>query len=89
MQGTPAALERAATLYQGDLLDGLNLKEPSFDEWLARERARLRELAASALSRLLAHQSEVGAIESAIRTGARLLTLDPLQEAAHRALMRL
>ena len=44
-EGSLAALERAAALYQGDLLEGLVLEEPSFEEWLIVQRLRLRELA--------------------------------------------
>src|SRR5215470_8071580 len=87
--GTAEALERAAALYQGDLLEGLSVNEPPFEEWLLAERERIRELAVEALARLVAHQSESQATERAIRTAIRLLALDPLQEAAHRALMRL
>lgn len=87
--GTPDALEEAAGLYQGDLLQGFSLDEPLFEDWLVPERERLRELALEALARLLACQSKTGATERAIQTAVRLLALDPLQEAVHRALMRL
>ena len=87
--GTPEALERAATLYQGDLLAGLVLAEVPFEEWLLGERERLRELALEGLAKLLAHQRKAGASEAAVATALRLLTLDPLQEVVHRALMRL
>src|SRR5262245_21087122 len=86
---TPEALERAATLYHGDLLEGLNVGEPPFEEWLASERERLRELAVDALAKLLRHLSDTGATEPAIRIALRALALDPLQEVVHRALMRL
>jgi DNA-binding SARP family transcriptional activator len=88
-EGTPAALENAAGLYRGDLLLGLDVSEPLFDEWLVAERERLRELAIEALARLLAHQSNAPSAERAIQTAIRLLALDPLQEAVHRTLMRL
>jgi hypothetical protein len=65
------------------------LDEPLFEEWLVPERERLRELALEALARLLACQSKTGTTERAIQTAVRLLALDPLQEAVHRALMRL
>src|SRR5262249_54435170 len=42
---TTGALEAAAALYQGDLLEGLSLAETPFEDWLRTERARLRELA--------------------------------------------
>lgn len=87
--GTPEALERAVSLYQGDLLEGLAVSEPGFEEWLLAERERLRELALEALAKLLAHQSKAETTERAIQTAVRLLALDPLQEVVHRALMRL
>lgn len=87
--GTPDALERAVALYRGDLLEGFVLDERPFEEWLVNERERLRELALEALARLLGHQSNAGQIERGIQTAVRLLAMDPLQEAVHRALMRL
>jgi predicted ATPase len=87
--GTAEALERAATLYRGELLEGVSVDEAPFEEWLLAERERLRELALEALARLLAHQSKSQATERAIQTAIRLLALDPLQEPAHRTLMRL
>ncbi len=88
-EGSPAALEAAAALYRGDLLEGVSVSEPAFEDWLLAERERLRELALEALARLLAHQTRADSTERAIQTAARLLALDPLQEAVHRALMRL
>lgn len=88
-EGTPRALEQAVALYQGDLLEGLGVKEEAFEEWLMTERERLRELALEALAKLLAHQTKAESAEAAIQTAVQLLALDPLQEAAHRALMRL
>ena len=88
-QGTPEALQHAADLYRGDLLEGLGVTERPFEEWLTAERARLRELALEALARLLAHQTRADAPAAAVATALRLLALDPLQEAVHRALMRL
>jgi DNA-binding SARP family transcriptional activator len=90
--GSPDALERAATLYGGDLLQGLPAQGPqpsAFEEWLAAERERLRELAIEALAKLSRAQRMAGARERALVTTLRLLSLDPLQEAAHRTVMRL
>jgi DNA-binding SARP family transcriptional activator len=87
--GTAAALASAADLYQGSLLEGLTIDEPTFDEWLQAERERLHEAALDALSRLLAHQARSAGTELAVRTALRLLALDPLLEAVHRTLMRL
>jgi len=88
-EGTPAALEQATALYRGELLAGLAVGEPAFEDWLRAQRERLRELVVEALARLLRHQQDTGALEAAVRTGLQLLALDPLQEPVHRVLMRL
>ena len=83
-----AASAHAAELYQGDLLEGLNLREELFMEWLEAERRRLRELALNGLACQLQTQQTEGEIEAGIQTSLRLLALDPLQEPVHRALMQ-
>jgi tetratricopeptide (TPR) repeat protein len=88
-EGTPAALERAVGLYRGDLLAGLGVTAPPFEDWLMTERERLRELALEALARLLTGQRAAGETAPAVQSARRLLALDPLQEAVHRTLMRL
>ena len=88
-EATPQALTRAAALYRGDLLLDLGGMEVAFEEWLLAERGRLREQALDAMTRLLAHQRQQGDVEAAIQSAVALLTLDPLQEGIHRALMRL
>ena len=87
--GARAPLERAAALYQGNLLEGLSLQEPSFEEWLVAERRRLRELALEAVGKLLELQRGAGVLEAALQTALRLVTLDPVQEHVHRTLMLL
>jgi TolB-like protein/Flp pilus assembly protein TadD len=78
-------LRRAASLYDGDLLDSLDVRDVAFDDWLSRERQRYRELMVASLKKLLPH--ETGA--AAMAVAQRVLTLDPLEEGGHRALMRL
>src|SRR5262245_39325496 len=85
----PDELERAAALYQGDLLEGISPGSAQFEEWLRAERERLHELALEVFAKLLRHQMKLADTEPAIQTALRLLGLDPLQEATHRALMRL
>ena len=87
-QATPHALKRAAALYKGDMLDGFSLKEDMFEGWARVERERLRHLASDMLTKLIAHCDRVGDTERCIGTAARLLSLDPLRESAHRILMR-
>jgi TolB-like protein len=86
--GTPKALERAAEIYRGDLLDGIGVNDPAFEDWLRNERQRLNERACEAFSKLLDHQAAEDT-EHAVATARRLLALDPLREATYRALMRI
>ena len=84
----PEAIEKAAELYNGDLLDGLLVRDASFEDWLQVERQRLRSLAAEACSDLMALSLEDGRRDQAVGAARRLLSLDPLHEAACRTLMR-
>lgn len=85
----PALLDAACTLYTGDFLSDFALRNaPAFDEWVAIERQRLRNVAISALRRLLdLHNAEQPADVSTMATALRLVTLDPYDEKAHRAIM--
>lgn len=78
-------VEKAAALYRGELLEGVNLASGAFADWLLVERTRFHDMAARMFERLLATQSG----EAAISTAQRLLQIDPFREDAHRALMRL
>jgi DNA-binding SARP family transcriptional activator len=86
---TPEALEGAASLYRGELLEGIAGQSAPFEEWLLAERERLRELALEVFGRLLKHQSDAGNVAGAIQTAGRLLAIEPADEAVHRTLMRL
>ncbi|WP_292473627.1 BTAD domain-containing putative transcriptional regulator [Mesorhizobium sp.] len=77
----PAAVKQAVSLYRGDLLGGMAIRAPTFEEWLSVERERLRNLAIQSLCRQLDAQPDPDMAHC-------LLGLDPLSEAAHRALMR-
>lgn len=88
-EGTPQALERAAAIYRGDLLDGLDVREAVFEEWLLIERQRLRNLERDALTTLLDVYMGSDERRQAGTTARRLLVLDPIEETAHRALMRI
>lgn len=78
---------QAMALYRGSLLEGLEVRVDTFDEWLDQAR---RELSRTALSLCRALAGRHGDhVEEAIRWNKRLLALDPLDEPAHRDLMRL
>ena len=87
--GARDALEQAVALYEGDFLDGFKARESLLEEWLVTERRRLREQILAAMAALLPETEEAGPPEAGIGLALRILALDPLQEAAHRALMRL
>jgi DNA-binding SARP family transcriptional activator len=88
-EGSPGALERAAALYGGDLLEGIAAQDAPFEEWLLAERERLREMALQALGKWLGQQTSAGNVEGGIHTAVRLLALAPAEEPVHRTLMRL
>ena len=77
-EGTTRALEEAAALYKGELVEGLNVPEAPLEDWLMGERQRLREEAVGALGKLLRDHLAAGKNDSAIRAALRLLTLEPL-----------
>jgi DNA-binding SARP family transcriptional activator len=79
----------AGKLYRGELLQGLHLREPGYQDWVAGERSRFREAALAVQNRLVQHHEAGRALDAAMRAALRLLALDPLRESAHRALMRL
>ncbi len=87
--GSSAALAAAAALYRGDVLEGLDVAAGPFDAWLEATRQRLRRTATTAMGRLLERQARANATDAAVATAERLLRIDPLQETAHRALIRL
>ena len=86
--GTLDALTQAAGLYRGDLLEGIAIRDPAFEDWLLVERQRLRQLFERALAGLMALALEAGDRERAAEAARRLLQIDPLSEAAYRTLMQ-
>lgn len=84
-----AELRAAVELYGGEFLDGLGIENEEFESWRRSTANSLRDSAVDAAGRLLKHLFETGDIEGAIRSGLRLLQIDPLNELAARHLMRL
>jgi DNA-binding SARP family transcriptional activator len=87
--GSAEALDPATRLYDGDFLDGFELDEEKFDQWVLAERDRLHRLSLRAHTTLVEQLSRGGAADEAIATAQRSLRIDPLQETMHRTLMRL
>lgn len=87
--GTPEALDPATRMYAGDFLDGFQLDEEKFDQWVIAERDRLHRLSLRAHAQLADIFSRSDSIDEAIAVAQRSLRIDPLQEPMHRTLMRL
>jgi predicted ATPase/DNA-binding SARP family transcriptional activator len=85
-----AFLTDAVALYRGDFLAGFTLPDsPEFDEWQYFEAESLRRDLGGALERLVALYAGQGEFEMAIAHARHWLSLDLLNEAAHRHLMKL
>ncbi len=87
-QATLEASRQAADIYRGDLLDGVEPRSSAFADWLLVERQRLRDRASEASNRMMAQALADGRRDVAMVAARRLLSLDPLHEAACRCLMQ-
>ncbi len=75
-------------LYQGDLLEGLYVRDAlRFEDWLQLERQRLRGQYQADLERELEIHQRQGDLAAVIITAQQLLKLDYLREDWHRLLM--
>lgn len=85
-----ASLEAAATLYRGELLSGFSVPDaPGWEDWQFNQRERFRELAERVLELLAERQLAAGEYAHGLIHARRWLSLDPLNERAHRLVMRL
>ena len=88
-QKTKDALAQAASLYKGDFLGGMHVREVAFESWLLGEQRRLHNMAENALEALLQQQFDKDEDDAAAETALQLLNLDPTNESVHRTLMRI
>ncbi|MFD1159015.1 BTAD domain-containing putative transcriptional regulator [Roseovarius aestuarii] len=86
--GTENALEEAAELYRGDLLEGFGQVTPEFDCWLDGERSALRARYFTVLTKLCDAYETQGRQEDVITAASLVLRLNPLCEDMHRKLMK-
>lgn len=78
-----------AVLCGGELLEGLNEVSAPFDQWLARERIRLKERVRGSLDAALQQTNRPGCDPNQVAAIARsLISFDPTHQGALRALMR-
>ena len=81
--------ELALDHYGGDFLSGLNLDDcPEFEEWAFYRREALRSRLIQVLEKLIERTIQEGKYREASQIAHRLVSLDPLNEGAHRHLIR-
>ncbi len=84
------ALVAAVTHNTGPFMAGFSLRDsPDFEEWQFLEGEALDRELAAALDRLARDLADQGDTPAALAHARRLLSLDPLNEEAHRLLMQL
>jgi DNA-binding SARP family transcriptional activator/tetratricopeptide (TPR) repeat protein len=80
-------LRRIASLFRGDLLEGLDLLDSyRFHSWRAGQQETARHLRVEVLTALIAQVSEA---DEALKHAHALVSIDPLNEAAHSNVIRL
>jgi DNA-binding SARP family transcriptional activator len=77
----------ALDFYRGDLLEGLDIKDRAFEEWIYIERIQYRELYREILHDLMTHALKEQSFSEGVRIANRILALDNTDEEAHRTLM--
>jgi DNA-binding SARP family transcriptional activator len=83
------SLKKATAMYRGDFMEGFELDEERFDQWVLAERDRLHRMALRVHAQLIESQTKAGNLDEAIATSQQSLRVDPLQESVHRTLMKL
>lgn len=82
-------LDSATRLYEGDFLQNYYLRDSSgFESWVVSERMRLHQLAVTAFSDLTALCAAMDDADRGLEVAGRFLRTDPLNEQAHRSMMR-
>jgi DNA-binding SARP family transcriptional activator len=86
--GSRDALNAAADLYRGPLVDDVVITEEGWSDWLTAERAKLLELALGAFVRLGEQELAGGRAERALSAGRRAIALNTMREDVHRLIIR-
>ena len=80
-------LEQAISIYRGEFLEGLVIRDIVWEEWLCLEKERLQLIYAAILTALSELYLAEKDVKNLIHTGRRLIDHDHLCEEGHRALM--
>jgi len=82
-----ASLSTAASLYQGEFLEGISIRDAASQDWLDGERSRFKRQFIEVLTSLGQTQLASGSTGAAIKSGERLVEQDSLGESGWRLLM--
>lgn len=82
-------LRRCLDLYEGDFLEGVEIREAEFSDWIHVVRSRMRQKACEVAVRLADNLVQENRSAEAVAVLDELLVLDPVDENAHRQLMRI
>jgi TolB-like protein/DNA-binding SARP family transcriptional activator len=86
--GSTNALRAAVKLAEGELLEGIAVKEAVFTEWLATERNRIGKLVCDALLKLGESELAEGSSGAALERAQAITARDEYNESGHRLAMR-
>jgi DNA-binding SARP family transcriptional activator/predicted ATPase len=83
-------LEEATVLYRGDFLAGFSLNDcEPFNEWVLIHREAYQRKMVQILEQLSEYHQHQGSLDRAFSLASRWIGLEPLDETAHRKVMRL
>ena len=78
----------AVKLAEGELLEGIAVKEAAFIEWLTAERTRIGKLVCDALLKLGESELSEGSSGAALERAQAIIARDEYNESGHRLAMR-
>ncbi|MBV1903555.1 MAG: tetratricopeptide repeat protein [Marinosulfonomonas sp.] len=88
-KNTPQADALAIGLFQSNLLDGLYVREATFEDWFRTERSRISQTAFPVFERLAAHYLKTSEQAKSQAIALQLIEIETLRESSHRLLMRI
>jgi len=88
LSGEPDGWRDGIALFQKDLLVGFAVREPPFMDWLAAERARLRDIVLGVLDKLFVAPDWSLSPAERLELAQWAISLEPYREQAHRQLLR-
>jgi TolB-like protein len=82
--GSIDALRAAVKLAEGELLEGIAIKETAFTDWLTSERSRIGKLVSDALLKLGESELSEGSLSAALERAQAIIARDEFNESGHR-----